>query len=513
MSDPIIVAGAGPVGLTVAGELARRGVPVRIFDRLAAPTGQSRAVLVHARSLELMERGGVVGEVLASGVRTDAMELRADGETVARIELGLVDSPYPYSVTIAQTETERILTEALAGHGVAVERERTVTALEQDGGGVRVTVRHADGREEVVAGAWLVGADGGHSDVRRLVGSALAGSFKGERFLMGDVDAEHGFDPHTMYTFFSAHDGPLLVFPMKDGRMRLIAQIPTTADGPATQEWLQRVADERSDSRIAIQHSRWLTTFDIHHAQVPRYRIGRVFLAGDAAHVHSPAGGQGMNTGMQDAFNLGWKLALAEAGQANAALLDSYHAERHPVGAKVIEFTTALTNVGTLSNPVAQRLRNRVMHAVTALAPVRLAMADKVEETVLSYRGSPVVVGAAGRSPISGGDHLPVADPALRAVLAPEHGHVLLTLAPDGAVPAPHASRYGFGVRQILVSAAGAPVNGYDAVVADPGGATAARCGLPRGGRVMLRPDGYVGAVATFEDEGPLDAYGDLLSS
>ncbi|MEY9872572.1 2-polyprenyl-6-methoxyphenol hydroxylase-like FAD-dependent oxidoreductase [Streptacidiphilus sp. MAP12-33] len=509
MTDAIIVVGAGPVGLTVALELARRDVPVRIVDRLEAPTTESRAILVHSRSLEMLDRIGLVDEVIASGVRTDAMELHANGGKLARIELGVVDSPYPYSVTTAQTETERILTAALATHGVTVDRGVTLTALTQDDSGVRATVRHADGHEEELTGSWLVGADGGHSEVRHQIGAALAGSFKGERFLMGDVNATHDLDPHTMYTFFSPHDGPLLVFPMRGDRVRLIAQVATTADGPATVEWLQRVVDERSDQPIAIRDTRWLTTFDIHHAQVPQYRAGRVFLAGDAAHIHSPAGGQGMNTGIQDAFNLGWKLALAATGEAGPALLDSYHAERHPVGAKVIEFTTQLTRVGTVANPIVQKLRNTVAHAATALAPVQQAMADKVEETALAYRGSPVVIPAPGRAQLTGGDHLPDAGPALRAALAREDGHVLLTVAAPGG-PLPTAAKSG--ARQILLSLAPeATAPGFDASVPDPDGHAAARFGLPRGGRVMVRPDGYVALVTSLDDEAPLRAYEELL--
>jgi 2-polyprenyl-6-methoxyphenol hydroxylase-like FAD-dependent oxidoreductase len=522
VSDPIIVVGAGPVGLTAAGELARRGVPVRIIDQREAPTDQSRAIVVHSRSLEMFERIGVVDEIIAAGVRTDAMEMHADGKLIIRIELSLVDSHYPYSVTLAQTETERILTGALSGHGVSVERGVTLTALEQDAEGVRVTLRHPDGHDEVATCPWLVGADGAHSDVRHQVGSALAGSFKGERFLMGDVHAAHSLDPHTMLTFFSPHDGPLLAFPMKGDRMRLIAQIPVTAEAPATQEWLQQVIDERSDSKITIHDALWLTKFDVRHAQVPQYRVGRVFLAGDAAHVHSPAGGQGMNTGMQDAFNLGWKLArVSRSGSAGGSvLLDSYHAERHPVGAKVIEFTTALTRAATVTNPIVQKLRNHAVHAATALAPVRTAMADKTEEVALSYRGSPIVVasttGGKRGSRIVAGDHLPEAAPGLGAALARESGHVLLTIAPERAVPSAPAPG---SIRQILVTAADAPAadgaaerDGYDAVIDDPDQAAATRYGLPHGGRIMVRPDGYVAAVAPLDDDAPLRAYGAMLS-
>ncbi|KPI14270.1 Pentachlorophenol monooxygenase [Actinobacteria bacterium OV450] len=510
MSDPIIVVGAGPVGLTAALELARRRVPVRIVDRLAEPTTESRAIIVHARSLEMFERLGLVDELIQAGVRTTAMEMHSDGEVVGRIALDLVDSPFPYSVTIAQTETERILAKALAVHGVTVERAVTLTDLMQDEHGVQVVLEHAGGFEEIVSTGWLVGADGGHSQVRKLVGSALAGKFKGEKFLMGDVNAEHDLDPHSMYTFFSPHDGPLLVFPMEGDRLRLIANIPTGEQRTATQEWLQQVVDERAERPVRIRDSRWLTVFEVHHAQVPEYRVGRVLLAGDAAHVHSPAGGQGMNTGIQDAHNLAWKLALVSTGHAGPAILDSYHAERHPVGAQVIQFASTLTRVATLAHPIAQKLRNKGMHLLTSLAPVRQMMADRTEETAVSYRKSPIVVRSRGSGELQAGDHLPAVGPELHAALAEAHEHVLLTVAVNGPAPAPVI---GMTVRQLLVTAAAIAPAGYDAVFQDPYGQAAARYGLPHGGRIMVRPDGYVAAIARLDEDAPLRTYQALLQA
>ncbi|WP_042390170.1 FAD-dependent monooxygenase [Streptacidiphilus melanogenes] len=506
MSDPILVVGAGPVGLAVAGELARRDVPVRIVDTLAAPTTESRAIVVHARSLEMLERVGVLDEITESGIKATGIEMHASGRVLARVELDVVDSPHPYSVVTAQTETERILAGNLAKHGVEVERGVSLVALEQDADGVRATLRGSDGAEDTVTASWLVGADGARSAVRHQIGSALEGSFHGERFLMGDVHAQHDFDPRSMYTFFSAHDGPLMVFPMKGDRMRLIAQIPTASADEASQEWLQRITDERAPGRIRIHDSLWLTCFEIRHAQVPQYRTGRVFLAGDAAHIHSPAGGQGMNTGLQDAFNLGWKLAAAHRGTASETLLDSYHAERHPVAARVIGFSTRLTQLSTLANPVAQHVRNAVLHTATGLGPARQALADEAEETMLAYHDSPAVVPSAARAKLRSGDHLPdVPGTDLRTVLSAETGHVLVTVgALPAAAPVP-------GVRQVLLADTDAPVDGFDAVVADPDRRAAARFGLTSG-RIMVRPDGYVGAVAAASDDRSLTTYQELTT-
>jgi 2-polyprenyl-6-methoxyphenol hydroxylase-like FAD-dependent oxidoreductase len=506
--NPILVVGAGPVGLIAAAELARRHIPVKIIDKLASPTTESRAIIVHARSLEMLDRMGLAGTVIDSGVKSTAMEIHADGRRLARLGFDRVDSPFAYSVTIAQTETERILTEFLAHLGVTVDRGAELIGLEQDGIAARATIRRHDGQEDVLITPYVAGTDGAHSDVRRLCGTALAGSFKGERFLMGDVEAVHDLDQHSIHTYFAAHDGPLLVFPMLGKRMRLIAQIE--ADGPPREPsipWLQQLADQRADS-IRITQAHWLTIFEIHHAQVPAYRCGRVFLAGDAAHVHSPAGGQGMNTGMQDAFNLGWKLALAARGRGSDELLDSYHAERHPVAAKVIEFTTRLTQAGTLDGRLARRLRNTVLYAASGLAPIRLAFANQIEEATLAYRGSPIVIHAHHhRDALRAGDHLPdVAGTDMRQQLNAETGHVLVTVSPQGASAAANP-----GLPQILVADRADYGNGYATVLADPDRRIVQRLGLHAGRRIMVRPDGYVGYVSDLDDDRTISEYARLL--
>jgi 2-polyprenyl-6-methoxyphenol hydroxylase-like FAD-dependent oxidoreductase len=391
MTQPfsVLVVGAGPVGLVLACELARRQVPVRIVDKLTEPTTESRAVVVHARTLEAFFRIGVVEDTVAAGQRTTGLEMYADRSSLGRFALDTVDSPFPFSVTLPQDDTERVLTARLAALGVAIERERELVDFTQDGSGVRA--RLSDGEE--IRSDWIVGTDGSHSTVRAALGLHLEGSFKGETFLLGDVDADHGLDPSTMHTFFTRDAGPLMVFPMLGRRLRLIGQLD--GDAPPTLEQLQAVVDHRT-SGFPLESARWITVFEIHHAQVPEYRVGRAFLAGDAAHVHSPAGGQGMNTGIQDAFNLGWKLAEAAAGDTREVLLDSYHAERHPIAAQVIKITTATTDAGTVTSPLVRRLRNSAVRVASGLAPIAHALADETEETRVAYRHSPIVGPAHG---------------------------------------------------------------------------------------------------------------------
>jgi 2-polyprenyl-6-methoxyphenol hydroxylase-like FAD-dependent oxidoreductase len=418
-------------------------------------------------------------------------------------------------LSTAQTETERVLAERLQSLGVTVERGVELVALTQRDDRVRLTLRHEDGTTERVDILYVIGADGGHSTVRKLVGTRLAGSFVGARFLLADVDAEHRLNLDSMHTFFSS-DGPVVVLPMADGRMRFLAEVHDAPGHPIktnpTQDELQAVLDQRIGG-IRVLRSHWLTGFEIHHARVPAYRWGRVILAGDAAHIHSPAGGQGMNTGMQDAFNLAWKLSAVVNGEAGDTLLDSYEAERMPVADSVVAFTNRLTKAGTLSG-LPQRIRDVAVRAVSHMPAARRLIADTVEEVNISYRNSPIVTsGRVRRAKVTAGEHFPhISDAAVQKQLnaaCGAHGldHLVFTIAADH--PAPLSG--GHNVAQVLITADDAMIAGYDTVITDPDGVVAHRLGVHNGGRVVVRPDGYIGAVASLDDTATLAAYFDTV--
>jgi hypothetical protein len=247
---------------------------------------------------------------------------------------------------------------------------------------------------------------------------------------------------------------------------------------------------------------------------VPEYRHGRVFLAGDAAHIHSPAGGQGMNTGMQDAFNLCWKLAEVIKGDAGDSLLDSYNAERHPVGKRVIDFTSTLTKIGTLKG-FARVVRNAVVKVVGHIPPAVRVMASNITETNIAYKNSPAVLASGVRNAkVSTGQHVPHVDDdelqkQISACWGSTHtGHTVLTIT--AGKPAPAAGPAG--LVQVLITSDDTPVGGYDAVVADPDGLVARRYGLRDGGRVVVRPDGYIGAVTALDDQEGIADYFALLA-
>jgi 2-polyprenyl-6-methoxyphenol hydroxylase-like FAD-dependent oxidoreductase len=503
----VLVVGAGPVGLVAAAALRRNGVSVRIIDKLAMPTTESRAIAVHGRSLDLLARMGVADRLIATGVKAKRMNLCSGGETLIQVPLDSVDATYPFSLNTPQTETERVLRELVESLGVTVERGVELTALSQDADRVQVILRHADGTTEELVAPWVIGADGAHSTVRHLVGGKLEGTFVGERLLLGDVDAKFDLDPESMYTFFTPQ-GPVLVMPMRDGRARVMAQIH---DGPGTPlnlhptlERLQEVVDERVGG-ITLLRGHWLTSFELHHAQVSQYRWGRVFLAGDTAHVHSPAGGQGMNTGMQDAANLAWKLAAVIGGQAGEALLDSYQDERHPVAEHMITFTERLSKAGTLPGG-PQRIRNALLKVLSHVRPVPEAMARITAEATVNYHGSPIVTDNHPRgTKVAAGEHFPhLADEQLRTRVLDSWGtgHTTITVAAGHSAPAA-----GPDGRQVLIADDDTPVPGYDVVIADPDRVVATRLGLHGGGHVVVRPDSYIGAVTLLGDAATVAAY------
>ncbi len=421
----------------------------------------------------------------------------------SRIPLDTVDSPYPFSISTAQTETERVLTQRLSQLGVEIERGVELVGFEQDDDEVRSTLRHADGTQETCVSAWIAGTDGSHSTVRDAVGTRLAGSFKGERFLLGDVEADYDLDRDSMHSFFSSDAGPLLVFPMLGGRLRLIAQIDDSG-GPvdATLEQLQQTCDQRAGG-IKLRSLHWITSFEIHHAQVPTYRFGRAFLAGDAAHVHSPAGGQGMNTGMQDAFNLGWKLGLAAQGHASPGLIESYNAERHPVAARVIKQTTQLTKVGTLptsssaSSGTSRSTSPAVWRRSSRGWPIRPRRRTWPIATVRSWPpGTPI---AAGRGRAMRPPTCPGSSPACTASWRLGTGHTALYISGTHVHPSALALSVE-DLRHVVVGPGGG--DGFDAVIADPDRRVADRYSVGVTGElVLVRPDGYIGLRTSLDDE------------
>jgi 2-polyprenyl-6-methoxyphenol hydroxylase-like FAD-dependent oxidoreductase len=402
---PVLVAGAGPVGMTIASELARYGVPVRIVDKAAQRTDKSKALVIWSRTLELLDRGGGSAPFVDAGFKALAVNFIAGDKAIGRVSMGGVQTPYPFGLMLPQSETERLLEERLRDLGVAVERRVELTTFKSNTDGVEAVLRHADGREEAVSSDWLVGCDGAHSTVRHGVGATFTGKTMDSDWMLADVHMTGYPFPDSETSVYWDRDGVFVIFPISPGRYRVIADLPASgAEHPHTPtlEQVQAIIDQRGPSGLKAFDPIWLAGFRINGRKVASYRWGRVFLAGDAAHVHSPAGGQGMNTGMQDAFNLAWKLALVVRGMCAENLLDSYSPERSGVGELVLKAADRLTAIGTIRNPVAQSVRNLVGHVMLGLSPVQHALADTMTEVTIGYPESPLngpSLGGAGPKP------------------------------------------------------------------------------------------------------------------
>jgi 2-polyprenyl-6-methoxyphenol hydroxylase-like FAD-dependent oxidoreductase len=386
-SEQVLVVGAGPVGLTAACELLRRGVGVRIVDACAAPTDKSKALGVQARTLEVLDAMGLADRFIAAGRKIHGMNVYADGARIVHVDLDDIDSPFSYALSLPQSETERLLAERLAELGGRVEREVKLGALAQDAAGVTATLVHGDGREEGVRAAFVIGCDGAHSTTRKALGLPFEGVPYEESFVLADVRIGWELPDDEAHAFIAV-DGAMAAFPLPKGRWRLVGEAALEAP---TVDDVARLLRARGAPKAEVRDAGWIAPFRLHRRIVPRYREGRVFLAGDAAHIHSPVGGQGMNTGVQDAYNLAWKLALVVLGAAREALLGSYDAERRPIAAATLQGTDLAMKVVTLRNPVAREARNRLAALLSSLDVVQKRLLAQTSEIAVGYRGSPIV--------------------------------------------------------------------------------------------------------------------------
>lgn len=524
----VVIAGAGPIGLTAAIELRRRGVRVRIVDPLLEPPQYAKAVGVQPRTLEIFEGMGVLREVLDAGIEIRGQVVFVNGVEVARFDLTLPpDVPFRF-LAIPQYTTERILRERLTALDTTVERQVRLTGFTQDDDGVSVLLEGPDGQETVRVG-YLIGADGAHSTVRKTLGLTFEGAAFDEQYMLGDVEVDwsvpRGYIVRSMHQTDGTTDDLLVSVPLPGrGRYRMsmlvpddLSSAPTTGgdgvahgfEGSRTPELshVQAVIDRLSPEPATASNLRWSSVFRISHRIVDAYSRGRVFVAGDAAHIHPPTGAQGMNTGIQDAHNLAWKVALAVDGSASSGLLASYDAERRPVGEEVVGRTvrSAREGIGSDTSDPDYAIRREA-------------------QLLIDYAGSPIVSAATDDAGPQPGQRAPDAGGLLREVvnapirlfsLLDRLRHAALIYADDAAGPDDVAVFETLA--DVIVTGSHGAVQVYlvaspDAQVADTvlplirdaEGQFATAYVLSASSIMIVRPDGYLGHRGPVDGEAVL---------
>ena len=524
-SPAVLIVGAGPTGLALAAQLESFHVHFRIVDRSPDRAHESRAAAVQARTIEMLQPYGLADALVVRGNASANLELHFDGGRSAELRLGdfgATDTRFPFILFVSQAETEALLGEHLAARGVAIERGIELTGFETHADGVDVTLRNGAGVEQRVRTKYLVGCDGAHSAVRKLAGIPFEGDAYEQSFMLGDVelDASPGAAPlkrDTVHSFPGRY-GVAMIFPLgMPATWRVIAMstrtspVRTIAEGeeskPMTTDLslaeLQGAIDDATASTLRVRDPVWMTHFRLHHRQASHYCAGRVFLAGDAAHIHSPVGAQGMNTGVQDAWNLGWKLALVVRSEADARLLDTYEEERWPVGHALLRgtdrifsvFTRAMSS-GAVASWVRREVVPRVAPRVVGAEWLRTLAFRFVSELGINYRQSEAVT--EGTPALDGGpragDRLPDAEVTVdgrattlqREVVGPRVCLLLCGHA-EARSRGNLAERYGgvLGVRWLDRSAA-------PGVLVDASGVALERLGVRDSAIYLVRPDGYV---------------------
>ncbi|WP_233850867.1 FAD-dependent monooxygenase [Paraburkholderia sp. HD33-4] len=534
-ASPVLIVGAGPTGLAAAMSLARAHIPVRLIDKAPQPNPYSRAIGIQARTLELLEQHRLIEPFLELGHRARVANLFSNGMRLAQLDFDPLHTRYPYLLFLDQSVTERLLTEHLATLGVKVERGVELMAFMQGSASIQATLRRADGRTEGMRPSYMIAADGAHSSIRHRLGLNFEGKTFEQTFLLADLHAETDW-PDDEFHIFASGDGLVALFPMGHGRHRLIADHavalagsaapPTPAvpgepplDPAPSLEQCKALIARRVRERVDVSDLAWSAYFRVNSRMVDRLRVGRIFLAGDAAHVHSPAAAQGMNTGIQEALNLGWKLARVIGGAAPDRLLDTYHAERHPIERDVLRQTGFITQMAEADHGPLKLLRERVMPVLAALGPLRDAARATISELSIQYRRSPltlervldggpragerapdalvhVVDGPLGRAP-GVGCIFDLHDPAFFSLFLlvpplPVDGTPLDPAAKHAAPPDPELEKLAAEVERLLPNAV--RIWRVTDTSGDGGPALSESYGRTRPSFYLVRPDGYISA-------------------
>ncbi len=487
MNHEYLIVGAGPTGLALAIELRRFGLSVRLIDKADRPAQWSQALVVQARTLEQFDRYGIADQAVAQGRKISKAQIWSNAKQIASLDFGRIPSRFPYLLFLPQNETEELLTAHLRSLGVEIERQVELISFENLVGGIGISaqMRYPDGREERERFRWMAGCDGAHSTVRAGMGVAFEGTTSSLNFQLGDLRLAGRDVPGDELQIHLHRGGDVLALGrLQDGACRVVLALhrQQTSD----QQRMPELEDFNSAFRrcglnITAEAAIWKVPFLVNQRKAAQYRQGSVFLAGDAAHIHSPVGGQGMNTGIQDAANLAWKLAAVGQG-ADVRLLGSYNEERGKVGEQLLRGTSRGLKLATASNLLLGSVRDFLIHHATRLQRVQAAMGRAISEVSINYRGSSIVRTQGLYGSLRAGDRMPDAmckatgQALLEALREPRH--LLITV--DQCVP-----EITKGLRRITTVALKSGSHGWKPSIERLLGTGPQIC--------LVRPDGYIG--------------------
>jgi 2-polyprenyl-6-methoxyphenol hydroxylase-like FAD-dependent oxidoreductase len=508
----VLVVGAGPTGLMLANQLGRRGVRTLIIDRHAGPSLQTRALGVQARTMEIYSKLSIMDRALELGRVGTGANVWAEGRWVARVPLGEVGrslSPYPFVLILGQDDNERIMGDKLRDWGISVQWNTELVCLQQEAGHVTATLKQPDGTTRKITSAWVAGCDGARSLVRELCGITFPGAPYEHVFFVADTKVTGGMVPDEVNVYLG-RKGFHLFFPMRgQDHWRVVGILPPVLRDRNDVTFQDVISSVRGDLGPGLSFSActWFSTYRIQHRSASRFRDRRCFLLGDAAHIHSPVGAQGMNTGLQDSYNLGWKLALVVDGRAGTALLDSYEEERIPIARRLLDTTDRAFRLVVSKNPLAGLLRTKILVRIAAFAlrseSVQRAAFRVVSQTGIHYRESSLSqsMGGLSRRAPRAGDRFPWLRLELLAAgpvedLFQNLDDTRFNLIVIGQ-PSPPGETLDLGD---LLRIHAIPVNPVN-------DAELARAQIPRPSFYLVRPDGHIGLCGVGLEIGAVARY------
>ena len=507
----VLIVGAGPTGLALAIQLIRHGIDFVIVDQREGITPYSKAIGVQARTLEIYQQIDLAQSLVDQGLIANGVRLLEGGEAKAEVplsKLGEGKSPFPYLLIVEQSKHEHLLYNYIKAHGEDVRWQTTLSDFSQEGAGVTGTLVNAGGEKQTVQAQYLVACDGAKSSVRHGLGLTFAGSTLERLFYVADVQLKWDF-PHDMLTACLAKDRSTAFFPMPGAeRYRIVGVFPEDTDkieGQIPFDEIEKQILEDTQLELDIYQVNWFSTYKVHSRRVNKFGVGRCFLAGDAAHIHSPAGAQGMNTGIQDGYNLAWKLALVLRGAANPRILDSYNEERVEVAERLLETTDRmfdlLVNPDWLLSFVRRQIFPRVASFLVGLDSVNQFIFPLISQTGISYHGhslSPDTKASEEGFAVRAGDRMPyfmIDDKGVYDWLHAPKFHLLTfsdNLEPSELTNQAIQSEFGDLVEYLVF-----PLRRRVAEI----------FGSRKPFSVLLRPDNYIGFVSSGEPLPELQSY------